>query len=230
MVTPRNPPPQALPLLLTFNGGYVDTAGFLAIQGLFTAHVTGNFVTIGSSAVAGSAGVVTKLLALPVFCAVILACRLLARRWERRDAHVLTWLLALHLALLTVGCLIAIQVLPVRTADEWPALVAGLVLVAAMAAQNGLHRTHLSASPPSTLMTGTTTQIMVDLADLLGGHGTPEMKTRVRAMAVQVAVFAVGCGIAALAYDHIGARCFIMPPFIAAAAWFCVFRADRPKA
>lgn len=45
-----------LPSLLTFNGGYVDTAGFLALQGLFTAHVTGNFVTLGATLVAGSTG------------------------------------------------------------------------------------------------------------------------------------------------------------------------------
>jgi uncharacterized membrane protein YoaK (UPF0700 family) len=36
----------SLPLLLSVNGGYVDTAGFLALQGLFTAHVTGNFVSL----------------------------------------------------------------------------------------------------------------------------------------------------------------------------------------
>jgi uncharacterized membrane protein YoaK (UPF0700 family) len=40
-----------LPLLLSLNAGFVDTAGFLALQGLFTAHVTGNFVTLGASLV-----------------------------------------------------------------------------------------------------------------------------------------------------------------------------------
>lgn len=66
----------AAPLLLTFSAGCVDTAGFLAIAGLSTAHVTGNFVTIGAALVAGSAVVVTKLLALPAFCLAILSARL----------------------------------------------------------------------------------------------------------------------------------------------------------
>src|SRR3974390_308096 len=57
----------SLPLLLSLNGGYVDTAGFLALHGLFTTHVTGNFVTLGAALVQGSSGAVAKLLALPVF-------------------------------------------------------------------------------------------------------------------------------------------------------------------
>ena len=44
------------PTLLSLNGGYVDTAGFLALQGLFTAHVTGNFVTLGASLAHGLDG------------------------------------------------------------------------------------------------------------------------------------------------------------------------------
>jgi uncharacterized membrane protein YoaK (UPF0700 family) len=43
-----------LPLALSLTAGYVDTAGFLALQGLFTAHVTGNFVTLGASLALGT--------------------------------------------------------------------------------------------------------------------------------------------------------------------------------
>jgi hypothetical protein len=44
--------------LLSFNGEFLDTAGFLGLQGLFTAHVTGNFVTLGAALVFGTHGVV----------------------------------------------------------------------------------------------------------------------------------------------------------------------------
>jgi uncharacterized membrane protein YoaK (UPF0700 family) len=39
--------PASIAALLSFNGGFVDTASFLGLAGLFTAHVTGNFVTLG---------------------------------------------------------------------------------------------------------------------------------------------------------------------------------------
>src|SRR5258706_12460265 len=64
-----------LPLLLSFTAGYVDTASYLALQGLFTAHVTGNFVTLGASLALGTSGGGAKLLALPTFFAVVSAAR-----------------------------------------------------------------------------------------------------------------------------------------------------------
>jgi uncharacterized membrane protein YoaK (UPF0700 family) len=79
---------SALPLLLSLNAGYVDTAGFLALQGLFTAHVTGNFVTLGASLALGTSGVLAKLLALPVFCAVVIMARLFGTLLANRLAPV----------------------------------------------------------------------------------------------------------------------------------------------
>src|SRR6201996_3463396 len=96
-----------LPLVLSFTAGYVDTAGFLALQGLFTAHVTGNFVTLGAALVLGTSGALAKLLALPVFCAVIVVTRLLALRLEGRGHRVLQTMLILQTVLLAVAALIA---------------------------------------------------------------------------------------------------------------------------
>src|ERR1700729_4585534 len=74
-----------LPLLLSLNAGFVDTAGFLALQGLFTAHVTGNFVTLGATVVLGTHGAIAKLLALPEFVLVVALVSIAADLFARRQ-------------------------------------------------------------------------------------------------------------------------------------------------
>lgn len=204
--------------LLSFNAGYVDTAGYLALQGLFTAHVTGNFVTIGAALAFGTSGVVTKLSALPVFCAVVLCTRLISYGLPARDQGVLPAVLTLKVILLAIGAACAIAWGPFANADAWSAWTTGMILVAAMAVQNAAHRIHLSATPPSTLMTGNTTQIMIDLADCI--HGLPPDKrdatmARLRQMTMAVVVFALGAAVAALLYATTRMWCFAVPPVVA---------------
>ena len=187
----------------------------MALKGLFTAHVTGNFVTLGSSLVFGTAGALAKTLALPIFCAVVLASRLLALRLEASGRTVFRNLLRLQVLLLTVVAGLAVWLGPFEDADQWPALVLGMTLVAAMAMQNASHRTHLAHAPPSTIMTGSTTQIMLDLAEIV--HGLPAAtaaatRTRFKRMTVSVAAFAAGCGLAALLYLEMGKWCFCVLP------------------
>lgn len=207
-----------LPVLLAANGGYVDTAGFLALHGLFTAHVTGNFVTLGAALALGTAGAVGKLLALPVFCAVVVAVRLLGYVLAARGIPQIRTLFAIKLAFLALGCVLAIWLGPFTNPDDFPALLTGMILVTAMAIQNAAHRIHLASSPPSTLMTGTTTQVMIDLGDLLHGI-SPEQKAGVQARLLRMsgilAAFAVGCGAAALLFAGIGVWCFAVPPLVA---------------
>jgi uncharacterized membrane protein YoaK (UPF0700 family) len=209
-----------LPALLSLNGGFVDTAGFLALQGLFTAHVTGNFVTLGATLVLGTSGVVGKLLALPVFCVVVFLARLLGRGIRSAGLDALRPVLILEIVLLAVGAALAAAFGPFPNADAWPAILTGMVLVAAMAIQNAVTRVHLGAAPPTTLMTGTTTQIMIDLADLsrgLEGEARVPVVARMRRMLIAVVAFALGCALAALLYARFGAWCFLGAPVIALA-------------
>ena len=206
-----------VPLLLSLNAGYVDTAGFLALQGLFTAHVTGNFVTLGAALVMGSSGILAKLLALPVFCAVVISARLFGTWLSKRHASVFEILVGLKVVLLVIGAALAIHFGPFANGDRWQAVLTGMVLVAAMAIQNAVHRVHLGSAPPSTLMTGTTTQVMLDLADMIyarNEEGPPP--ARLKQMSVNVLVFALGCGTAALLYALFNARCFVVPPVLGA--------------
>lgn len=211
-----------IPTLLSFNAGYVDTAGFMALHGLFTAHVTGNFVTIGAALVLGTSGIVTKLLALPTFCVMVVLARLLRYRLIDRGWPVLKTLLGVKLVLLTVGGVLAIRYSPFPRGDDGSEMVTGLTLVAGMAIQNALQRVHLGSSPPTTLMTGTTTQIMIDLGDLLQGVPAEQkeaIRGRLARMGVAVLTFALGCALAALLFASAGAWCFALPPVVALAAF-----------
>jgi uncharacterized membrane protein YoaK (UPF0700 family) len=209
----------SLPTLLSFNGGYVDTAGYIALQGLFTAHVTGNFVTIGSALVFGTSGVIAKLLALPVFCAVIIITRLASFHLPR-DRSALKVMLTVKVVLLALGAYLAIRLGPFQNGDAWPAIVTGMTLVSAMAIQNAAHRIHLGTAPPTTLMTGTTTQLMIDIADSVRGL-SPESKAatlaRLRHMTVALVAFALGAAAAAVLFGQVGAWCFVVPPMVALA-------------
>jgi uncharacterized membrane protein YoaK (UPF0700 family) len=206
-----------LPTVLSFNGGYVDTVGYLSLQGLFTAHVTGNFVTIGAALVFGTSGIVAKLLALPVFCTVIIVTRLvsfyLPPRWPILDT-----MLTLKLLLLLVAAILAIAMGSFANGDGAPAIIMGMTLVSAMAIQNAVHRIHMGAAPPTTLMTGTTTQMMIDIADMIRGvpgAAGDAMRSRLRRMSVAVASFATGAAAGALLFHAIGSWCFVLPPGVA---------------
>jgi uncharacterized membrane protein YoaK (UPF0700 family) len=209
--------------VLSLNAGYVDTAGFLALQGLFTAHVTGNFVTLGAAAVHGTSGAVAKLLALPTFCAVVVLTRLLSYGLPRLGLPPLRTMLVLKFALLAVAAALAIHLGPFTNGDSLPALMTGMTLVSAMAIQNAVHRVHLAKAPPSTLMTGTSTQIMLDVADMIRGIPADQraaLRSRLAGLARAVIAFALGCGLAALAFVLAGMWCFCLPLLPAAIVIF----------
>jgi uncharacterized membrane protein YoaK (UPF0700 family) len=210
----------ALPVLLSFNGGYVDTAGYLALQGLFTAHVTGNFVTLAAALAFGTSGILTKLLALPVFGVVVVVTRLASYGFPNRHWPVLPTMLTVKLLLMIAGAALAIRLGPFSNGDSGSAMLTGLTFVAAMAIQNAAHRIHLGSTPPSTLMTGTTTQLMIDVADTIHGLA-PEKRevtqTRMRDMSIAVASFAIGAALAALLFSTAGMWCFGVAPTVALA-------------
>ena len=204
-----------LPRILSVNAGFMDTAAFLALKGLFTAHVTGNFVTLGAALVLGTSGALAKVLALPVFCIVVLLARVSSHGLRARSLPVLSTLLAVQLALSILGAGLATSFGPFENADGYTAVLTGMILVATMAIQNAAHRAHLASAPPSTIMTGTTTQIMMDLGDLIQGLEPDKAKTtraRLTQMTVSVVAFAVGCTLGALLYAWLSVLCLWVPP------------------
>jgi uncharacterized membrane protein YoaK (UPF0700 family) len=111
-----------------------------------------------------------------------------------------------------------------------------MILVAAMAIQNSASRIHLPKAPPTTIMTGTTTQLMIDISDLATGKLEPEARSvvlqRFRAMAVAVVSFGLGCAVAATGFINFGMKVFLVPPLVAAVSLVAVVterRRPEPK-
>lgn len=208
---------------LSFNGGFVDTVGFIALQGLFTAHVTGNFVTLGVSIVQGTSGIIGKLMALPVFALVVGLTHLAACALHRRNLASLHILLAAYVLLLSAFGGLAVWFGPFSDPDSAMALTTGMVGVAAMAIQNTLSRQHLKAAPPTTLMTGNVTQLAIDIFTLLTERDALErarVRTRMAPITVNLTGFTAGCLSAALLYLAIGLWSLLVP--IIAAMWVCL--------
>ena len=126
-------------------------------------------------------------------------------------------MLTLKVALLATAAALAIRFGPFSNSDSGPALATGLTLVAAMAIQNAAQRIYLESSPPTTLMAGTTTQIMIDVADQMRNIPTDKKdaaRARLARLTASVFAFASGCAAVALIYARAGIFCFLVPPLL----------------
>src|SRR5262249_54081786 len=125
---------------LGFAAGYVDTVGFVALFGLFMAHVTGNFVLIGSEMVHPLHGVLIKFLAFPAFTAAVAGSRVLALWVERSGRSLRSSLLLLQCALLAACMLSGWRAEPIVDASAPWVLATGMLGAAAMGVQNAAAR------------------------------------------------------------------------------------------
>jgi uncharacterized membrane protein YoaK (UPF0700 family) len=204
--------PATTGALLAFTAGFVDTCGFIALFGLFTAHVTGNFVLIGAAVAGEQQGIFGKLLALPVFVLAVVATRLFVLSCERRSKSAAAPLLLGQMFFLALFLLAGIAAAPITAADAPRAILAGMLGVTAMAIQNAASRTAFATLAPTTVMTGNVTQIVIDLVDLArAGTAGGEARGRLRKMVPAVAAFAVGALAGATGYVMYGFWCLIVP-------------------
>jgi len=69
---------QALLIVLSVTAGCTDIIGFLVLNGLFTAHITGNLVILAAHIVGGGEAQIAPMLSVPVFIVMVGLTRLLA--------------------------------------------------------------------------------------------------------------------------------------------------------
>jgi uncharacterized membrane protein YoaK (UPF0700 family) len=205
-------------LLLSANAGYVDTAGFLGLHGLFTAHVTGNLVTLSAAMVLGTTGEATKILSLPVFFIVVALARIAGRALAGHPYARPLAMLGAMLTALTAAAALAIVLGPFPDGDAPAAMATGLILVFGMAIQNAVQRIHLAGYPPTTAMTGNVTELVLNVVDLASTKADPETVQNAHRIGAGLFCFALGCCVAAAVYTFTGVWAFAVPPILTAAA------------
>jgi uncharacterized membrane protein YoaK (UPF0700 family) len=202
--------------------GAVDAISFLALGGLFTAHITGNLVILAAHYVVGGFSEVGPLLSVPLFIAVLGAVTVASGAREKAGHSSRRALFVLQAALLA-GCLgFGAAFGPFTDADRPMAVFVGVLGVAAMATQNALVRLALPGAPSTAAMTTNTTQLTIDLAVLTVGRGEPDDLDKARRRAGMtfpcVLGFVVGCAAGALLELHFGLWGLVLPVVLAVLA------------
>lgn len=168
------------PVLLSVVGGAIDTIGFIALLGFFTAHVTGNLVLAGSALVKGGAGLWIKLAAIPLFIVTVMGTKMWIDRCSQSH-KTLGWLFVAEALFLAAFMFAGLHFDPFKNPGGIELAFTGGLGLMALAIRNTASKTLIKHVSPSTMMTGNTTQLGIDLANYLRGpsreHGLALLKS-----------------------------------------------------
>ncbi|MBV8470237.1 MAG: DUF1275 domain-containing protein [Burkholderiaceae bacterium] len=204
--------------LLALAAAFVDTVGFIGLFGLFTAHVTGNFVLIGAELVSRHDKIFTKLLALPVFLVSVLLTAQAEYLLQRRGKPAAMLLLVVEAALIAAAAMLAIGLPAPGQPDDVVTMLLGFTLIGAMGVQNALMRTSLAGPVQTTVMTGNVTQTAVDLLAMAAGRADAAARTRVYNAWPAIVAFAAGSALGAAGYAWLRFDCLWLAVALVAAA------------
>jgi uncharacterized membrane protein YoaK (UPF0700 family) len=205
--------------VLSTTAGAVDVIGFLALGGLFTAHITGNLVVLAAHYATGRYSEIGPLLSVPVFIAVLWITVLFA---DKVSGNTRRPLLVVHALLLAGFLAFGVRCGPFTDPDSVVAVFVGMLGVAAMATQNALVRLDPVGFPSTAVLTTNTVQLTIDLAVLVRSKADLEdlfrARHRVRLTFPAVAGFIAGCAAGGFLEVHFGLWALVLPVGLAGAA------------
>jgi uncharacterized membrane protein YoaK (UPF0700 family) len=206
--------PQRLVTILAFIAGYVDTAGFVALFGLFTSHVTANFVLLGANLTGHGSGIALKLAAFPAFVAGVATAKIVTDFHVRRGGNPERTIYVLQAVFLACMLAAGLVALPIRGADDAGVIASGLFGAFAMGIQNGHGRLVLAGRPQTTMMTQNVTQAVIDAIDSITSRDVAKRnpaRARLTDTLLPVVSFAIGAIVAAIGYQHVSFWTLLFP-------------------
>lgn len=214
---------NAVTLMLTAVAGYCDTVTFVAGDNIFSAHVTGNFITFAyQMAIGGSSGAWIKLITFPVFIIAVIVGGWMASKSQRKNTVLFT-----EAILLIIAGLLAF-IFHLQQDQKLIMYTIVMIVVFALGLQNAFGKLFSKETHgPTTMMTGNVTQASLDLGKLLFSklQGEDTLISFKKQM-VTVSGFLLGCVTGAFAGREIGLSSII---FAGAAMLICYFISDKKQ-
>ena len=161
---------KLLPFVLAFVAGSVDVISFLGLDGLFTAHITGNLVVLAAHILARGEATLALVISVPLFVIMLAATRVLAAGLDRSGFPSLSVLLFVQFALLCAFLGICIAAGSGVSASAPSMILAGMLGVSAMAVQNALVRISLVGAPSTAVLTTNITLLTTDIGEIILGQ------------------------------------------------------------
>jgi uncharacterized membrane protein YoaK (UPF0700 family) len=196
---------------LGFVAGFADASTFVGADGVFCAHVTGNFVVLAADlALHAGADEWLKLATFPIFVVAVAGSAWAYRRFHPRlGAAMARHLLAVKAALIAAAAVVGLTLPSGSSGAGRTAIVA--LLVIAMGIQNAIHR--LDAAPlgaMTTVMTGNVTQLLTESIIL----GPKRDRAKHRLLGLILAGFTLGCACGAWGVARFGFGVLAVPAAI----------------
>jgi uncharacterized membrane protein YoaK (UPF0700 family) len=235
--------PLAVPTLLSFVAGYVDSCTFLALFGVFVAQATGSFVIAGTQLVTHDNNILIKVLAIPAFFFAGMLTTAVVAATDGRRYGALPWTLALEELLLAGFIGVGLAGSPFLDVNAPMALTAALLGLSAMGVQSALVRLMMSEFGSTNVMTTNTTQLAISVTEAMLGwrkkRQTPEdpgtaaefTATCQQLLKVLPMVFGflLGTLAGAIAYVQIGFQCALAAPLLVAGMIIWLLWSERDR-
>jgi uncharacterized membrane protein YoaK (UPF0700 family) len=205
---------RLLLVTLAFVAGFLDTATYVALSGLFVAHVTGNFVLFAAAVMRGITDQdYLKLLSFPVFVLAAMLGTWIYGLLGSPPVRRAIWLLWLEAALIVIAAVMVLipEIVGTAASATPGSALPAMLLVVAMGIQNALHRLQPQAGPPTTVMTGNVAQFAVAIVDALRLGTPPDSPGVWGKILPPILAFAVGCLLSAAATTWAGLSAVALP-------------------
>ncbi|WP_426473753.1 YoaK family protein [Chryseobacterium balustinum] len=195
-------------LIMAFSAGFVDTSTFTAADGLFSAHITGNFVVFAYKLTNHpQLRDFINLVSFPVFILAVILTRKMDSLYKNEKGI----FASIGIFLIVSGCTaFLLKQNQITAGFVYRSML--MLIVFSMGIQNTVTRLYTnSAFGPTTVMTGNITKAILDFFSYISTQRTFEKLIELQKSFVLLIGFLIGCVFGALISAHFGLVSMLIP-------------------